>query len=253
MTDREYSQYSWDSVMTVQRKQTELIDAALPEVLRTVRSVLATGKPSYRYEDTIESEEGREIATIIRPHQAMMLSTKLRIRLYAFEAKTKVVIETKSQWFLFGDIADYYGGYIRDLFESLRSGDNQDIGTAAIHDQASGKAPVKLFVFINILFVLVLFIKNYLFRIYFGGSSPAGQPGSMDRIHSLIRVEAISSFAIILSMMGFNYWWRKRYFNVLDPKQQKSMETGRNLGRLNLILIAVIGIIFFFILRALDF
>jgi hypothetical protein len=238
--------------MTVQRKQTEIIDAALPDVLKTVRSALVNGKSSYRYEDKVESEGGREIDTVIRPHQAGMLSTKLRIRLYAFETKTKVVIETKSQWYLFGDVADYYGGYIRDLFESIRLGNSQDFGTSANHDQAPGKAPVKLFVFINILFVLALLTKYYLFRIYFGGSSPAGQPGSMDRIHSLIRVEAISSFAIILSMMGFNYWWRKRYFNVLDPKQQKSMETGRNLGRLNLILIVVICVFFVYILRFLK-
>ena len=125
--------------MTVERKQTEMIDAALPDVLNTVRSVLTNGKAAYRYENTIESEEGRVIDTVIRPHQSWLLSTKLCIHLYAFDTKTKVVIETKSQWFLFGDIADYYGGYIRDLFESIRLGNSQDFGTSANHDQAPGK------------------------------------------------------------------------------------------------------------------
>jgi hypothetical protein len=97
-----------------------------------------------------------------------------------------------------------------------------------------------------------LLIKNNLIRIYFGGFGQADQSGFTDRIHSLFRVQAISSFAVILSMMVFNYWWRKRYFRSLDPKQQISMNAGRNLGRLNLILILVISIFFIFILRMLK-
>jgi hypothetical protein len=205
-----------------------------------VRSVLVAGQADYRYENTIEKEEGREINTVIRPDQAWMLSTKLHIHLDAVESKTKVVIEMKSQWFLFGDVADYYGGYIRDLFGSIRTAKGLDIGVIISDNKELAKVPMKLFLVFNIVCVLLLLSKTYWIRLCFGGLGQMGHPVSSDEIRLFDDVQDWSGFAIILSMVGFNYWWRKSYFKVLDPKTQTSMNAGRNLVRLNLILTVVI-------------
>ena len=34
---------------------------------------------------------------------------------------TQVVAKTKSQWFIFGDVFDYYNGYLRDFFSDVRT------------------------------------------------------------------------------------------------------------------------------------
>ncbi len=107
--------------MTVKREQTELFDISAQEVMEIIRAILIRGQADYKYENTVESGEAPTFKTIIKPSRPLLLSTKMQIQIDGMDSKTKVVVETKSQWFIFGDIADFYGGYIRDVFGSIHS------------------------------------------------------------------------------------------------------------------------------------
>jgi len=45
----------------------------------------------------------------------------MTIRLQASSVGTKVITETKSQWFIFGDVFNYYNRYIRNFLKDLQT------------------------------------------------------------------------------------------------------------------------------------
>lgn len=107
--------------MTVKREQSRTFNASPTEVAPALRAVLAAGQGSYRYFGNEESEGGRSFQTVIQHSQPGILSTKLRVWIEPLGSQSRVTVSTRSQWFLLGDINDFYGDYIRDLFNSIGS------------------------------------------------------------------------------------------------------------------------------------
>jgi len=108
--------------MTVRREQSEVFHASTVEVGEAVRSVLASGRPSYKYHHTVETNDHLIFKTEVRPSWwPLLAATELSIRLTPSDSHTKVIIDTRSQSFIFGDVFDIYNGYIRDFLGAIRS------------------------------------------------------------------------------------------------------------------------------------
>jgi hypothetical protein len=108
--------------MTVEREHAEKFRASFSSVLDAIREVLAEGHPSHSYEDTVEAESGRRITTTVKPWQwPLFLTTAMSIDLDPDDTSTRVTVRLRSQWFLIGDIFNFYGGYIRDLLQAVHT------------------------------------------------------------------------------------------------------------------------------------
>jgi hypothetical protein len=91
-----------------------------PEVAEAVRSVLADGQATYTYQEVVEADDGSTFHTVITPLAwPLILSTRMIITLYPDGSETEVLVATRSQWFILGDIFDFYGGYIRDMLSAI--------------------------------------------------------------------------------------------------------------------------------------
>ena len=103
--------------MTVQRHQTEFFGATCPEVAVAVRTVLSRCPPYVRMAET---EGGSVFETNVRPSW-WLLGTDMTIELQPTPTGTQVVAQTKSQWFIYGDVFDYYNRYLRDFLRAVRA------------------------------------------------------------------------------------------------------------------------------------
>lgn len=103
--------------MTVVRHFDGLFDAPLATVANGVRTVLGK-KPPYR--TTIEVTKDTLFKTNVKPCWWLM-GTNMTIKLQPSSDRTQVVVETRSQWFIIGDIFDYYNRYIRDFLRDLEN------------------------------------------------------------------------------------------------------------------------------------
>jgi len=106
--------------MTVKRELTELFDAPLPQVTQAIHVVLEKGQANYKYRETAASDGGTKIETKISPLHSRFLSTTMIIELISDGARSRITARTKSQWYIFGDVFDFYRGYIRDLLWSVQ-------------------------------------------------------------------------------------------------------------------------------------
>jgi len=107
--------------MTVERQYTEKFRVSCSRMLDAIREVLAEGDPSHSYQDTEETEGGRRITTTVKPRQWLFLTTALSIDLDPEDTNTRVSVRTRSQWFIIGDVFNMFGGYIRDLLQSVHN------------------------------------------------------------------------------------------------------------------------------------
>ena len=105
--------------MTVIRRDTRTFEAPRARVVRGVTRVLSKGQPRYRYVDTEKTREGNTFTTRIRPVWRLLLSTIMTITLEGTGPRTTVSVETRSQFFLLGDVFDMYRQYIHDLLLAL--------------------------------------------------------------------------------------------------------------------------------------
>ena len=106
--------------MTVERQKSKKFQAPYSRVLGGLRKVLAEGQQTYSYQGTVEGQDGMRITTTVRPRLwPLLLSTRLSIDLDPDSAGTRVSVQTRSQWFIIGDVFDMYRGYIRDLLEAV--------------------------------------------------------------------------------------------------------------------------------------
>ena len=103
--------------MTVRRHSDDCFDAVPAVVAKAVRTVLARRPP---YAKVNEAEKDRIFKTNVKPSW-WLLGTELIIELQPSSGGTQVRVDTKSQWFIMGDVLDYYNGYIRDLLRDLRT------------------------------------------------------------------------------------------------------------------------------------
>ena len=82
-------------------------------VAQAVRAVLGQS-PRYRH----TTEQGTCFVTNVRPHW-WVLGTAMTIDLQPSGTRTQVSVSTRSQWFIVGDVFDYYSGYIHDFLGHL--------------------------------------------------------------------------------------------------------------------------------------
>jgi len=103
--------------MTVHRHSDDYFDATPPEVASAVRAVLSHRPP---YIKTSETERDEIFKTNVRPSW-WLLGTDMTIQLRPSSGGTLVVAKTQSQFFILGDIFDYYNRYIGDFLRDLRT------------------------------------------------------------------------------------------------------------------------------------
>ncbi len=103
--------------MTVKRSQKKEFSVPLDRMINLLRKVLSEKQGSYKYIKTVESKDGTSFSTVIKPFlYPLILSTKLYIEIHKVsDDRTAVEINTKSQWFIMGDIFNCYNRYIRKL------------------------------------------------------------------------------------------------------------------------------------------
>ena len=108
--------------MTVERQDSAQFGASREQLFGSILRVLKSGQRTYRYVDTEIDKDSGNVHTRVKPNWwPILLSTRLDIRVEGDDTASSVVVRTRSQWFLIGDIFDFYGGYIRDMLSSLRS------------------------------------------------------------------------------------------------------------------------------------
>jgi hypothetical protein len=109
-------------IMTVKRQDSEDFDASPEQLLGDIVRILEKGQKRYSYIDTEVDSESGEIHSRIKPNWwPLLLSTGLNIKVERSDTAASVVVSTRSQWFIWGDVANFYRGYIKDLLTSLRS------------------------------------------------------------------------------------------------------------------------------------
>jgi hypothetical protein len=103
--------------MAVTRQTYEHYKVAHLAVINAVREILAQYPP---YRDTVEIEEGVVFRTNVKPNW-WLLGTEMIIEVRSSSNDTQVSVRTESQWFITGDIFNFYNRYIRDFLEKLQS------------------------------------------------------------------------------------------------------------------------------------
>ena len=68
----------------------------------------------------VETERDKAFVTNVKPSW-WLLGTEMTIELRPTPTGTQVVAQTKSQPFIFGDVFDYYNGYLCDLFRDVKA------------------------------------------------------------------------------------------------------------------------------------
>jgi hypothetical protein len=103
--------------MTVQRYSEDQFDAPPLDVATAVRTILARCPP---YIESSESEKDLIFKTNVKPFRGL-LRTNMTVRLQPSFGGTRVLAETRSQWFIMGDVFDMYNRYIRDFLRDLHT------------------------------------------------------------------------------------------------------------------------------------
>ena len=107
--------------MTVRRQSSEDFEASQEQLLGHILEILNTGQEKYSYVEIEANHDTGQINTRIRPNSWLLLSTRLRIQVKGSNAASTIIVSTCSQWWIFGDILNYYHSYIRDILSTLRS------------------------------------------------------------------------------------------------------------------------------------
>jgi hypothetical protein len=93
-----------------------MFDANPVVVARATRSVLSR-RPQYVRSDEVEADA--VFNANVRPSW-LMLGTDMKVELQPFPAGTQVLVETKSQFYIMGDVFGFYEGYIQSFLSDLR-------------------------------------------------------------------------------------------------------------------------------------
>ncbi|MHB8637879.1 MAG: hypothetical protein ACYC96_15560 [Fimbriimonadaceae bacterium] len=108
--------------MTVYRDSDDQFQASPAEVAAAARVILAHS-PYYRH--LRELVPGARFEALVKPGWSplywLILSTPMVVQLAPVGGGTKVHVETKSQWFILGDVFNYYNRYIATFLRELRA------------------------------------------------------------------------------------------------------------------------------------
>jgi hypothetical protein len=102
--------------MTVRRHSEDYFFTPPADVSKTVREILSRRPP---YTHTRELVKETVFKTNIKPDW-WYLVTEMTIQLVPQNNGTRIVSDTKSQWFILGDIGDIYNRYLRDFMRDVR-------------------------------------------------------------------------------------------------------------------------------------
>ena len=105
--------------MTVVRQDRRTFESPQETIAEAVRKILSRGHQRYLYTEIHESPEGSSFTATIRPVSRLLLSTPMRVHLESEGSRTTVSVETRSQFFILGDVFDMYRQYIRDFLYAL--------------------------------------------------------------------------------------------------------------------------------------
>jgi hypothetical protein len=103
--------------MSVRRQKDDCFDATPPAVAAAVRVVLSRRPP---YIHTTETQRDTRFKTNVKPSW-LLLGTDMTIELQPSPTGTQVVAKTASQWFIAGDVFNYYNRYLRDFFRDVKA------------------------------------------------------------------------------------------------------------------------------------
>lgn len=103
--------------MPVRRQQDDCFDATPLDVAAAVRVVLSQRPP---YVHMTETQSDTSFIANVKPSW-WLLGTDLTIDLHPSPAGTQVVAKTTSQWFILGDVFNYYNRYLSDFFRDVRA------------------------------------------------------------------------------------------------------------------------------------
>jgi hypothetical protein len=108
--------------MTVKRELAESFNVPSADISESILNILKGKRPSYKYVNTSVVMVNYFKTTIEPNIWPLLLSTKFEVQIIPDGSQSKVVAKTISQPYLFGgDIFDFYNGYIRDFFSTLRN------------------------------------------------------------------------------------------------------------------------------------
>jgi hypothetical protein len=102
--------------MTVRRHLEDFFYTQPVDVCMVVRKILSRRPP---YLHTHEVVKEVVFKTNIKP-EWWYLGTEMIIQLQPENNGTRVVADTKSQWFILGDMGDLYNRYLRDFLRDVR-------------------------------------------------------------------------------------------------------------------------------------
>src|SRR4030066_1942194 len=103
-------------MMTVRRHSEDYFFTPPAEVSKVVRDILSRRPP---YTHTHELVKDAVFKTIIKP-EWWYQGTEMIIQLQPHNNGTRVVADTKSQWYMLGDMGDFYNRYLRDFLRDVR-------------------------------------------------------------------------------------------------------------------------------------
>ena len=102
--------------MSVRRQKHDCFDATPPAVAAAVRVVLSRRPP---YIHATETQRDTRFKTNVKPSW-WLLGTDMTIELQPSPTGTQVVAKTASQWFILGDVFDFYNRYLCDFFRDVK-------------------------------------------------------------------------------------------------------------------------------------
>lgn len=102
--------------MTVRKHGSAMFDANPVTVARATRSVLSR---RHQYVRSVEVEADAVFSANVRPSW-LLLGTDMKVELQPLSAGTRVLVETKSQFYIMGDVFGFYDGYIQGFLSDLR-------------------------------------------------------------------------------------------------------------------------------------
>ena len=108
--------------MAVKREGKGEFRVSVEAVLNAINAVLATSENSYRYDHPVFNSNTRTFEAVIKPSLwPMLLPTFITITAVASEKLTIVKVGIRSQWFIFGDVFNFYSRYISNFLSALDS------------------------------------------------------------------------------------------------------------------------------------
>ena len=103
--------------MSVRRQKDDYFDAPQHIIADAVRIVLSRCS---HYVGTTETKKNSIFDTNVRPSW-WLLGTDMTIELQSSSSGTVLIARTTSQWFIMGDVFNYYNRYLHDFFGDVKA------------------------------------------------------------------------------------------------------------------------------------